>query len=174
MPNRTWVKAARIGLVAGLIAIVSAVVAIVQQPGKNDSPTCDGRPMLKTDLCIEHFSDGSTARRDYDQMKGRFNPAAAGLFLGGGVLLAAGSVWVWRRNREQPSAFAPDHFAEVEDAGRTPEPSQTTEADRTAEADQTTEADQSAAAELTAEADQTGKTSQSTKTATALEVPRTH
>ncbi|NUP51811.1 MAG: hypothetical protein HOW97_31505 [Catenulispora sp.] len=113
MPNRIWIKAAQIGLAAGLIMLIVGVIAMVHRPGKDDTPTCDGRPMLKTDLCIEHFSDGSTERRNYDQMKGEFKPVVAGVMLGGGVVLTAGSVWVWRRKRERPFEFAPFHVAEV-------------------------------------------------------------
>jgi hypothetical protein len=46
-------------------------------------------------------------------MQGHFDPVGAGLLLGGGTALAAGSVWVRRRNREQPSEFAPFHIIEV-------------------------------------------------------------
>jgi hypothetical protein len=66
LPNRTWVKAAHVGLAAGLLMVVAAVVVVVTHPGRDDSPTCDGHPMLETDMCIEHRGDGSTERLSFE------------------------------------------------------------------------------------------------------------
>ena len=113
MTNRTWITAARAGVLIGVLAIVSAIAVIVAHPGQKDTPTCDGRPMLKTDLCIEHASDGSAERRTYDDMKGHFQPLAAGVLLGGGVVLIAAAVGVTRRRRASVVEAAPSSGTEV-------------------------------------------------------------
>ena len=114
MVINSWVRAAQVGLIIGVMVLAAGIWLIVNPGDPHAAPKCDGQPMVQTDTCIEHFSDGSVQRRDYASMQGHRNTAVPPLMVIIGVALAGTSAAVWRRKRVQPFEFqfAPFHITE--------------------------------------------------------------
>ncbi|MEZ0112396.1 hypothetical protein ABH920_006415 [Catenulispora sp. EB89] len=114
MVINSWVRAAQVGLIIGLMVLIAGIWLLVNPGDPNAAPKCDGQPMIQGDTCIEHFGDGSTQRRDYASMKGHRNAAVPPLMILIGACAAGGSAVVWRRKRVRPFEFqfAPFHITE--------------------------------------------------------------